>query len=180
MPLVRYNIKDTGSVFSFGEVEGLLKKSKIYPKVTSLINKQLKYPFLVLRGRSDVAILFYAINIFPKYILDGLKSNPTKNLVTGAYVAFVADGPKHQELLIRVELASGVKTTQKSQQTILESLDKSLQNNSSEYRKLRATYGNKVRPRVSLFKLQDQGMFRVGHRSIIQTVGKKPRMFLGN
>ncbi|MBI4136012.1 MAG: hypothetical protein HY481_00465, partial [Candidatus Vogelbacteria bacterium] len=87
IPLVRYGIKDTGRVFSFVELLDLLKKCGLYAKVASLITKQTQRPLLILIGRSDVMILFYAINIFPSYIHNGLKTNNLINLASGAYVA---------------------------------------------------------------------------------------------
>ena len=179
IPLVRYSIKDTGRIFSFAELGDLFKKCGLYTKVLSLIIKQTQqWPLLLLTGRSDVMILFYAINIFPRYIYNGLKTSNIINLATGVYVAYTEGELKKQKLFIRVELANNVDTTEGNKQIIKQSIIKSLLDASSEFRKLHGTYGKTVEPNVVLFKFQDQGMFRTNHKSIVQIVGKKPRMFL--
>ncbi|MBI2042737.1 MAG: hypothetical protein HYT21_03270 [Candidatus Nealsonbacteria bacterium] len=144
-----------------------------------LATKQTQQPLLILTGRSDVMILFYAINIFPKYIYDGLKTDNTINLVTGAYVTYTEGELKKQKLFIRVELANNIDITERNKQIIKRSIIKSLLSASSEFRKLHGTYGKTVEPNIVLFKFQDLGMFRTNHKSIIQITGKKPRMFLG-
>ena len=179
IPLVRYGIKDTGRVFPFVELCDLLKNCGLYVKVAPLITKQTQRPLLILTGRSDVMIWFYAINIFPRYIYDGLKTDNIINLATGAYVAYTERELKKQKLFVRVELVNRVDITEGNKQIVKRSIVKSLLNASSEFRKLHGTYGKTVEPNIVLFKFQDPGMFRTNYKSIVQIVGKKPRMFLG-
>ncbi|MBI2097354.1 MAG: hypothetical protein HYT46_00220, partial [Candidatus Vogelbacteria bacterium] len=179
IPLVRYGIKDTGRVFSFTELKNLFGKNRLYAKTMPLVTKQTQQPLLILTGRLDVMILFYAINIFPKYIYGGLKTDNTINLVTGAYVTYTEGELKKQKLFIRVELAKGISITERNKLIIKKSITKNLLNFSSEFRKLHGTYGEIVEPNILLFEFQNPTMFQVRKKSMIQIAGKKPRMFLG-
>ena len=74
IPLVRYNIKDHGALLSPKFIFDLAKKHGL-EKEFSAESHKWKQPIIILKGRNDVLVTFYALNIYPENIRAGLEDD---------------------------------------------------------------------------------------------------------
>jgi phenylacetate-CoA ligase len=153
IPLVRYNIKDHGLLLSNRHVLYLLKKHKLNKGLSKNLMKW-KNPLIVLKGRNDVSVTFYALNIYPENIKAGLEDGKVVSLVTGKYIARTEQSKdfREQTLYIEVELKLNVAPTEKIKKVISDALFKHLIELNSEYRKLFNSIHEKALPEIILIK----------------------------
>lgn len=180
-PLIRYNIHDQGTVFSHSELKAVLE---LYGKKNANIFKLLKrwkLPIVIVKSRSDVAITFYSLNIYPEHIKTALESNGLDAKVTGKFFAFTktpATGSVSESLHVNIELKTGQKPTKQiaklCQQIILESLIK----NNLEFRKLFASLGKNARPKISLLPNNSQFLLPKNSKIMSFQKGKKAKIIL--
>lgn len=178
-PLIRYNIHDEGDILSFADLSQLLKKLGLYNKTVSHGLNDWPLPFIVKKGRADVAVTFYALNIYPENIKAGLEHKKISKLVSGQFLAFnkTVKKSKLQKLYIRVELAPKVVPKKELFDLIKKAImDKFLKLN-IEYRKLHSVLGKKAYPNIQLkrFGLKNSTPTSGGLLSIR---GKKPKIVL--
>lgn len=151
IPLVRYNIKDHGLLLSNEYVISLLKKHKLHKKLSREVLKW-KNPLIVLKGRNDVSVTFYALNIYPENIKAGLEDDMVLSLVTGKYITKIKQSKDFREqiLHIEVELKPNIMPTEKIKQLVSGALFEHLIELNSEYRKLFNSIHEQAIPEVSL------------------------------
>src|SRR3989338_7428574 len=99
----------------------------------------------VLQGRQDVAVTFYAVNIYPENIKAGLEDDRVAGLVTGKYVivAEQTENLREQKLKVAVELKKGINTNTDLVKIITSSLFDNLIELNTEYRKLSRSINKK-------------------------------------
>ncbi len=147
IPLVRYAIGDRGRLFSPNAVAPLVPKSL----------RVFDAPLVALLGRKDVAVTFYALNIYPENIKAGLEDKTVARAMSGKFVAktVAAHGDRDQKLLITAELARGVRPSG----ALLRKAEKSVFNNlvrlNAEYRKLHQSIGDRALPEMRLVPFGD-------------------------
>ena len=146
-PLVRYTIGDMGRLFSSDAV------AKLVPKSLRVFNA----PLLALLGRKDVAVTFYALNIYPENIKAGLEDKTTAHAFSGKFVAktVTTRGDRDQKLLIIAELARGVRPSRARARKAEKSLFINLMRLNAEYRKLYRSIGDRALPQVRLVPFGD-------------------------
>ncbi len=151
IPLVRYNIKDHGILLEYSQVKALLKKYGFYKKA-SLLLKKWKGPIIVLKGRNDVSVTFYALNIYPENIKAGIEDDSVISLVTGKYVSRVEHSKdfRDQTFFIDVELKPNTSSSKVNQKTISDAIFKHLIELNNEYRKLYNSIHEKSLPVIKL------------------------------
>lgn len=151
IPLVRYNIKDKGLLYTHEDVVALLKKHNVYKDVPSAFLKN-KQAILILKGRNDVSVTFYALNIYPENIKTGLEDDSLKDIVTGKYIAKVQHSKDFvdQKLVIEVELQEDVESIEAHVLLVKNSISNSLIHLNAEYRKLLASIQEKAIPEIIL------------------------------
>ncbi len=110
VPLIRYNIHDSGGCIEFGEMESYLKGQGFdlvrCAKDAEITCREL--PFVWVFGRSNFTISFYGANIYPENVTVALELTPICQWVTGKFVLHVdhtEDG--NISWVVEVELASG-------------------------------------------------------------------------
>jgi phenylacetate-CoA ligase len=134
MPLIRYNIHDRGRIISFKEMRQIMGDYGIGSLFSSL--SEWKLPFATINGRTDVAVTFNAVNIFPENIQEGLRDPNISYLFSGNFLAYTKELSNHYEQLhLDLELAEGIKNIdhiikQNIQVIIVENIKKT----NSEYR----------------------------------------------
>ena len=172
IPLVRYDIKDHGMLLSHQYVISLLKKHKLY-KILPAYLKNWRQPMAVLQGRQDVAVTFYAVNIYPENIKAGLEDDRVAGLVTGKYVivAEQTENLREQKLKVAVELKKGINTNTDLVKIITSSLFDNLIELNTEYRKLSRSINQKAMPEVSLVEYGHEQFIikKSKHRWVRQT-----------
>lgn len=162
IPLIRYNIHDKGSVMPYAKIAGLIKKFGLRKEIAKNSLGAWKLPFVTLGGRSDVAVTFYALNIYPENIKAGLEDERISKNVTGKFVAEhkTVNYGKNQKLIIRAELKRGQKISEKVKQEAKNAIVKNLVKLNIEYRKLFASIGDRAYPQIEL-KAYGDPMFQI-------------------
>ncbi|QSJ14965.1 phenylacetate--CoA ligase family protein [Nostoc sp. UHCC 0702] len=140
IPLVRYNILDTGGIINydamlqflgewgFNPVEKLHSDTQHSPRgIHSL-------PFVYVFGRSNFTVSYFGANIYPENVTVGLEQPIIQEWVTGKFVLQVReDADKNKSLSVVVELAPGVEASEDKQQTITASILSQLLRLNSEF-----------------------------------------------
>ncbi|OGL34998.1 hypothetical protein A3A68_02065 [Candidatus Saccharibacteria bacterium RIFCSPLOWO2_01_FULL_48_13] len=167
IPLVRYDLKDSGGVISQDEVRRRLSDLG-YDLVDSarkagIADTLWNLPFVYVYERNDFSVSFYAFQIYPETIKRALQSPQLDRYITGKFTMGVEyDNTGQQILQINIELKPEVgeddKLRSKIQKTIVEKLLKE----SSEYRETQVMYGEKVYPEVVFWPYEDPTYFKPG------------------
>ena len=178
IPLIRYNIHDCGEVFTYVRIVEILKQHGLWHKAKRYIKESPKFPLVAVKGRTDVAVTFYAVNIFPENIQSGLNKPAVRKYLSGNFQTYnhTTSSQAVQKLYIELELAKGRCPNLESKKRMEASLVKTLEQVNIEYRKLRAAIGDRVLP-VFRFLPFRGGRFPV-RKGFISIRGKKPRMVL--
>ena len=167
IPLIRFNLHDSGVVFSFEKVKAALEttdyaKQKEFSDIDEKLFWQL--PFVALRGRSDYKIIFYAANIYPEHIRPALSQSALFPKLTGKFV-LRKDYLKNMDefLEINVELRKDVKLSRQLASKIRDLVMEHLQKVNMEYRFICTNNpGKDFRPRIKLFPYQHEKYFKPG------------------
>lgn len=177
-PLIRYNIHDHGHVIQFNEILKIVKDSNLDSKFKRIGLSSWNLPFVIKKGRSDVAVTFYALNIYPENIKAGLEEKKINKFVSGQFFAFNKNLNKNRDhrLFINIELAPG----KKPKKNLLQSINKSILHNllklNIEYRKLYSVIGDKATPKLKLFPFGGLGFVIKEEIGVLAQKGKKPRV----
>lgn len=153
IPLIRYNIKDYGMLFESKDILLLIKKHGLSKYVTNDIKKWTN-PIIILKGRNDVSVTFYGLNIYPENIKAGLESDRILHLITGKYVINKEEVNNYQDqkLTILIELKPDVIATEELTRNILDEIVKSFIELNTEYRKLFSSIKDKAIPEIVLME----------------------------
>ena len=175
IPLIRYNIHDVGKVISFNKTKEIYKKFKLGlpPKAETA----WRLPVLVKKGRTDVAVTFYALNIYPEHIDAGIKHPALSKLLSGNFRAYnqINKNQKEEELVIELELKESAKTSKTILKKVSGIVAKNLSELNTEYRKLHSSLGTKALPTVRLVKKLEAKQNNID-KILLSIKGKKPRM----
>jgi phenylacetate-CoA ligase len=166
IPLIRYGIGDEGGVLPYAAARDLLEET-----VPGALKKfqhpglHWKLPFVYLFGRSDLTASLYAVLIYPEHIKAGLRARSVASKLTGKFVMSTEyRKSQDQYLLIRLELAKGVKPTPALAEAVQKAVMKALQRRNIEFRKLHSSLGDRVLPEVQLLAHGDTKYFALGNK----------------
>lgn len=186
IPLIRYNIHDIGALYRGVEINALLKTHGVRGvKFTNDARLVLK------RGRTDVAVTFYALNIYPEHIAAGLAHPKIRRMVSGQYIAHTTVGRKTGEVLhLVLESAPGVPASARLRALAQQTIANELAEHNMEYRKLRDTLGAAALPQIRLVSNMrvpvverpstDKRQNSNARGAILGMKGKKPKMMQVN
>jgi phenylacetate-CoA ligase len=164
IPLVRYNILDTGGIISYEAMLEFLATWGFDPIAELSQNSSRgmrNLPFVYVFGRSNFTVSFFGANIYPENVTVGLEQPVVKEWVTGKFVLQVKeDGDKNRYLSVVVELAPGVEGSEDKKQIITSSI-------LSQLKRLNSEFANYVPveyqiPEVSLAAMGDSEYFPIG------------------
>lgn len=180
IPLIRYNIHDRGRALSFKEMGVHLKQWGWENEARRAGLYQWSRPFLVLQGRTDVAVTFYALNIYPEHLQAGLQVGVDDKWLSGNFSAYHRDlnQQQAQELVIKVELSPGIKKSRRLTVQAQNLLIQKLREMNIEYRKLSDTLGDKSKLLVELCSFGEMEVPSRPGGTLLQLRGKKPRKVL--
>ncbi|MEA5506364.1 phenylacetate--CoA ligase family protein [Halotia wernerae UHCC 0503] len=140
IPLVRYDILDTGGLISYDAMLQFLTEWGFDPleKLCSETQQSPRgihpLPFVYVFGRSNFTVSYFGANIYPENVTVGLEQPIIQAWVTGKFVLQVKeDADKNRFLSIVVELAPEVETSKDKQQTIASSILTQLLRLNSEF-----------------------------------------------
>jgi phenylacetate-CoA ligase len=178
IPLIRYNIHDIGNIFTHNQVKKILQEHKLESLAINYGLNQWRLPFIVKKGRTDVAVTFYAINIYPNNIKSGLENKKIAKLVSGKFFAFnkTTFQQKKQKLYIEIELAPRISPKKKILTLIKNSVVENLMKLNIEYRKLCSVLGKSAHPTLRLISFGQKDFQQQKFGGVLTLVGKKPRV----
>ncbi|TVP64089.1 MAG: phenylacetate--CoA ligase family protein [Nodularia sp. (in: Bacteria)] len=140
IPLIRYNIMDTGGIigydtmleflaeWGFDPVENLRSQTQQLPRGIHPL------PFVYVFGRSNFIVSYFGANIYPENVTVGLEQGRIPQWVTGKFVLQVKeDADQNRFLSIVVELAPGVESSEDKRQAITASILSQLLRLNSEF-----------------------------------------------
>ena len=177
-PLVRYNIHDLGRVITHDGIKKILAKFNLQKKALNWGLDHWKIPFVVVHGRTDVAVTFFALNIFPDDIKAGVEGREASKFLSGSFFARAKtlNHSKNQKLCIELELNAGVRPSQKIIKLAQDGIMENLLKLNAEFRKLYSTIGKRAIPKINL---HPRGNFNyTAQKGVLNVFGKKPKMIL--
>ncbi len=167
IPLVRYDILDTGGLISYDAMLQFLAKwgfnplEKLHSENQQSARGIHSLPFVYVFGRSNFTVSYFGANIYPENVTVGLEQPVIQAWVTGKFVLQVKeDVDKNRFLSIVVELAPKVESSEDKRQTIASSILTQLLRLNSEF----ANYvpSEYQMPQVILTATGDPEYFPVG------------------
>lgn len=160
IPLVRYNLHDRGGIIPYTHSRDL------FDEVTgdAVEKSAWQLPTVYVFGKSDFTATIYGLNVYPENIKTALMNKDIKSKVSGKFQMSTEYRRRthNQYLLIRVELAPGIKASTKLRQIVRHAIVDTLKTNNAEYRKLYEGIGRKATPDVRLHHWGDSRYFTVG------------------
>lgn len=180
IPLIRYNIHDRGVLKSQKEIQSILKKYNLDSEAKKMNLNKWKLPVVIVKGRTDVAATYYALNIYPDHIRVALEAPQFKSLLSGNFVVYNKESKnaKKQELHVDVELAPGTKKSKEFVEKIKQHILKQLLRLNIEYRKLYASLGASALPMVTVYAHNHHPSSVSLGPKLVNIKGKKPRVIL--
>lgn len=179
LPLIRYNIHDTGRVLMFSQVEAMLKDYELLKEARASGLLEWRQPFITLLGRTDVALTYYSLNIYPEHLKSALEDSKVRRYLSGSFVAYNPHrAHAGQKICVICETEQGVKSSRRIVTEVTKALQGTLVKLNSEYRKASLIFGQKSIPQVSLapYGTTDKFIPRQGAQGFISIKGKKPKM----
>jgi len=101
VPLVRYNIHDRGKVISYADMMSRIG----HIDIQGVSGWQL--PFLVVSGRTDVAIILHGAKIYPETLRFAIEDTRVRNSLSGSLLAYSRSSGFGQTLCLDFELSDG-------------------------------------------------------------------------
>lgn len=164
IPLVRYNIKDTGGVLSFSDATNPIKEriAELAPQY-GIVPEKWQQPFVYLNGRKDFSVTIYAVNIYPENIKAALIDKHIQRWVTGRFTMATRNySDMDQYFEINVELAKDFVVKAQHQALIEQIILEKLLKLNTEFHKLHAAIGIKAIPKVHLIEFENPDYFARG------------------
>ncbi|MEA5579883.1 phenylacetate--CoA ligase family protein [Nodularia harveyana UHCC-0300] len=167
IPLIRYNIMDTGGIISYNAMLQFLAEWGFDPiadltsQTQDLPRGIHPLPFVYIFGRSNFTVSYFGANIYPENVTVGLEQGEITPWVTGKFVLQVKeDADKNRLLSVVVELAPGVEGSEDQRQAIASSI-------LSQLLRLNSEFANYVppeyqTPQVTLAPMGDAEYFPIG------------------
>jgi phenylacetate-CoA ligase len=152
IPLVRYNILDTGGVMGFAEMTSLLKEHGWDMELggAERVRGVRPLPFVWVFGRSDFTVSYFGANVFPENITVGLEQPEIQDWVTGKFVLQVMEDEDANSLLsLVVEMTPAVEPSEERRRRIEESVLIELLRLNSEFANYVPTEHRRVHTRLT-------------------------------
>jgi phenylacetate-CoA ligase len=167
IPLIRYNLKDHGGVLTNQQIDTTLAgyqlnlDAELQSQNLEAIRYQLPYSYVT--NRTDGAVSFYAIKIFPEYARSGIESSSLHNSLSGRFTLISTEDSYHApQLIIHAELNTGVNPTESLERQVFQSVFDSLLSHCSEYSFLENSIGSKAYPKIVLHPKGNSEYFQNG------------------
>lgn len=169
LPLVRYDLKDRGGIFTLTNAEKLYQEQGVdflaEAAATGIDSYIWNLPFVYVCERTDLTVSIYSVNIYPECIRRSLETNELQAMLTGKFTMLVRyDERQNQYLEINLELKHGVEESERLRTATKEAIIKGLDEENSEWRDFYSDPGirHKVTPRLVFWPYQSPTYFRVG------------------
>ena len=166
LPLVRYRVNDRGETVA-GEVVRERLENAGYSALAHGIDPNGSY--LLVQGRTDVAAIYSAVNIYPDYFRPAVEHISLATRLTGRFIARCeVDDSQRQTLVLEVELRSQQQPDSDTAEHVRELSIASLRQLSAEYRVVHDQKGHDAEPVVRLKPFRSDGFVTGGKQKSIQ------------
>ncbi len=161
IPLVRYDIADTGGVVPYATMIDRLRDFGFDVEAQVRVDGERgmrPLPFVYVFGRSQFAVSYYGANVFPEMVAVALEQPETHAWVTGKFVIEVRENEGHdRQLHVAVELAPGRSPPASFSDVAADAVLAALLRLNSEF----SNYvpAERRRPRVTLWPTGHAGVF---------------------
>ncbi len=181
-PLIRYNIHDTGILYKKSEILSKLNLADTNHKISLSEYTGWNLPFVIVSGRADIAVTFYAINIYPETIRAATENKSVYKLLSGNFSAYNKNTKNNmvQKLHISLELAKGVEPSTNILTKITDRILNELVEKNIEFSKLYSAIGEKARPVIKLLKYNESNLVEPTETKLVSINGKKPKIILSD
>lgn len=164
IPLIRYDIGDTGNILHLDDVAHLLTAEGINfaqeAKRHRLGKVVWNLPMVSIFGRDRMTATLYGLKIYPEHVRGGLEGRAGNQYATGRFVMTTKhDSEKNQYLEINIELHSKVRKNNKVAAHLQAIMLKQLKTVNSEFKKLHESLGERAVPRIILHPHQTSALF---------------------
>ncbi len=162
VPLVRYNILDSGGVIPFDEMLAFLSARSFDPRAELAGSRGVRpMPFVYVFGRSHFAVSYFGANIYPENVMVGLEQRGIREWVTGKFVLEVKhDADENPFLSVTVEMATGEEPSERRAKAAAASIRTQLERLNSEFANYApAEYRT---PKITLLPTGEPEWFPVG------------------
>jgi len=184
IPLVRYDILDTGGIISYDAMLQFLAEWGFNPLENLRSDTQHsprgihQLPFVYVFGRSNFTVSYFGANIYPENVTVGLEQPVIQEWVTGKFVLQVLeDADKNRFLSVVVELAPDVEGSETQRQAMSTTGYAYASSILSQLLRLNSEFANYVppeyqTPQVTLAPMGDPEYFPIGvkHRYTRKTI----------
>jgi len=168
LPLVRYDLKDTGNIISLTNMSAALNRINV--DLDSLIREKniqkliWNLPFVYVFERSDFTVKLSGANIYPEEIKRALQQSSLSSFITGKFtMEILFNKSQDQYLNINIELKDGKSSSTKLKKLVTQTIIKQLLEDNSEYNYLYSNMPkNRLEPKVIFWKYEDPKYFKMG------------------
>ncbi|HVX48475.1 MAG TPA: hypothetical protein VHA05_03930 [Candidatus Saccharimonadales bacterium] len=156
LPLVRYDLKDRGSVLSLSDAEQIYqahgKDLKTELGNHGLAETAWNLPLVYLYERSDFSVTFIGAQIYPEEIRRVLLHKEFRDQLTGKLTLEVdTDENMQSRLIVHSELKNGHEASEVPTEALEEAIKHTLLKENTEYASNYSSYGDQIRPHVRLW-----------------------------
>jgi phenylacetate-CoA ligase len=167
LPLVRYDLKDIGGVYSFDKLTNLFQANHInlveQCKKAKIENTVWNLPFVYVFERNDLMVKYYLCDVYPETIKKALQQSDVEHMVTGKFTMMVKfDTNQNQYVEINVELKAQTNDTQELNTMITKKITDQLLNENEGYRAVYNHIGKRAIPHIIFWPYEDPAFFRPG------------------
>ncbi len=164
IPLIRYDIGDTGNILHLSDVAYLLGSEGVDLKKevrrNKIERKMWNLPFVSIYGRDRMTASLYGLKIYPEHIRGALEGKTGNKYSTGRFVMMTKhDKNKNQYLEINTELRSKIPKNKKVTEHLQATILKQLRSVNSEFKRLHEAVGERAIPKIVLHPHQTSTLF---------------------
>lgn len=167
LPLVRYDLKDNGGVFSLDKITERFSDHTIdlckEAKETGIDKTIWNLPFVYVYERNDLSVSLYGANIYPETIKKALQDKALGKSITGRFTMLSKhDRNQDQYLEVNIELQPSVKQSGSLNEGARELIVNALLKDNSEYRNNYKNMKDKVIHKIVFWPYEDKTYFKSG------------------
>lgn len=164
LPLVRYDVKDSGSVLTNYQIEKAfnLVDKNFDNELHSLRLDEHRWnlPFVYITEREDFSIKLAGGMIYPEEIRKAMLLKEVVSKTTGKFTMEVVNNKKMQpKLIVNVELKKHILANKELTKTIQDSILEILLKENTEYTNNYKYYGRQLLPQVKLWEYEHKNYF---------------------
>ncbi len=165
-PFCRYQVGDSGGVYSLKEIIEVFKKNNIdlIAEARKANVDVLKLPFVYVYERNDFSTTLYGLQIYPQTIKRALEDPVFRKNLTGKFsLETHYDKKSDQYLKINIELKPFQKSNRKLNSKLEKAIVRALLKENSEFRELTGMLtAKRTKPKLAFWPYNDHHYFKSG------------------